>query len=45
MEPYILNEDDAELLSLANRRCQKYVETIPEEIYNEVDYYYLNKII
>ncbi|CAD8111420.1 unnamed protein product [Paramecium sonneborni] len=45
MEPYLLNEDDAELLSLANRRCQKYVETIPEEIYNEVDYYYLNKII
>ncbi|CAD8200125.1 unnamed protein product [Paramecium pentaurelia] len=44
-EPFILNEDDAELLSLSKRGNQKYIETIPEEIYNEVDYYYLNKII
>ncbi|CAK60706.1 unnamed protein product (macronuclear) [Paramecium tetraurelia] len=44
-DPFLLNEDDAELLSLPKRESQKYGEIIPEEIYNEGDYYLLNKII
>ncbi|CAD8082449.1 unnamed protein product [Paramecium sonneborni] len=45
VEPFLLNEDDAELLSLAKRAKQKDFDAIPEEIYNEADYFFLNKII
>ncbi|CAD8166676.1 unnamed protein product [Paramecium octaurelia] len=40
----ILNEDDAEILSQARSNIDKNFDLISEELYNEVDYYYLNKI-
>ncbi|CAD8215380.1 unnamed protein product [Paramecium octaurelia] len=40
----ILNEDDAEILSQARSKIDKNFDLISEELYNEVDYYYLNKI-
>ncbi|CAD8107785.1 unnamed protein product [Paramecium primaurelia] len=42
-EPFILNEDDAELLSIERKGIQKEIITIPDEIQDEEDYYNLNK--
>ncbi|CAD8111340.1 unnamed protein product [Paramecium sonneborni] len=42
---FLLNEDDVDLLSLARRKTEKNYENIPEEIYNEIDFYNTNKII
>ncbi|CAK81847.1 unnamed protein product (macronuclear) [Paramecium tetraurelia] len=41
---YILNEDDAEILSYYRSQADKKYDLIPEEMYDEVDYYSMNKI-
>ncbi|CAD8179490.1 unnamed protein product [Paramecium octaurelia] len=41
---YVLNEDDAEILNFNRTNFDRNYELISEEIYNEIDYYYMNKI-
>ncbi|CAD8179632.1 unnamed protein product [Paramecium octaurelia] len=41
---YVLNADDADILSQSRRKIDKNYDLISEEIYNEIDYYYINKI-
>ncbi|CAK65511.1 unnamed protein product (macronuclear) [Paramecium tetraurelia] len=42
---YILNDDDADILSYSRRKTDKIYDPISEELYNEIDYYYANKIL
>ncbi|CAD8179584.1 unnamed protein product [Paramecium octaurelia] len=41
---YILNDDDADILSYSRKKIDKNYDLISEEIYNEIDYYFMNKI-
>ncbi|CAK65549.1 unnamed protein product (macronuclear) [Paramecium tetraurelia] len=41
---HVLNEDDAEILNYNRTNIVRNYELISEEIYNEMDYYYMNKI-
>ncbi|CAD8107912.1 unnamed protein product [Paramecium primaurelia] len=45
LQSIVLNEDDADLISLTRRRPQNNFDCIPEEIINENDFYNTNKIV
>ncbi|CAD8096128.1 unnamed protein product [Paramecium primaurelia] len=41
----LLNEDDADILSLSKKGLENCCNIIPEEIFNEIDFYITNKIV